>query len=91
MKTRIVAAAVLLIAGQAMAQMPPEVTAKLNEIGPVLNPQMIQATFDIYIPRVVKACPGVSSTEEIAYGPDERHKLDVFAPAARTSPRRCTG
>jgi acetyl esterase/lipase len=31
----------------------------------------------------VKAYPGVSSTEDIAYGAHERHKLDVFAPAAR--------
>lgn len=83
MTIKFTAVAVLMMAGQAMAQMPPEVAAKLKEIGPVLNPQMIQATFDIYIPRVVKAYPGVSSTEDIAYGPDERHKLDVFAPAAR--------
>jgi triacylglycerol lipase len=83
MKIRIAAAALLTAAGHAMAQMPPDVAAKLKEIGPVLNPPMIQATFDIYIPRVVKAYPGVSSTEDIAYGPDERHKLDVFAPAAR--------
>jgi triacylglycerol lipase len=81
MKIKSAAAAVLMVAGQAMAQMPPEVAAKLKEIGPVLNPSMIQATFDLYIPRVVKAYPGVSSTEDIAYGPDERHKLDVFASA----------
>ena len=79
----IAAAAVLAAAGHAWAQLPPDVAAKLKEIGAVLNPQMIQATFEIYIPRVVKAYPGVSSTEDIAYGPDERHKLDVFAPAAR--------
>jgi triacylglycerol lipase len=83
MKIRIAAAALLAAAGHAMAQMPPDVAAKLKEIGPVLNPPMIQATFEIYIPRVVKAYPGVSSTEDIAYGPDDRHKLDVFAPAAR--------
>ena len=56
---------------------------KLKAIGPVLDPPMIQATMAIYVPRVVKAYPGVSSTEDIAYGPDERHRLDVFAPAAR--------
>lgn len=66
-----------------MAQMPADVAAKLNAIGPVLNPQMIQATFEIYIARVPKAVPGVSSLEDLAYGPDERHRLDVFAPAAR--------
>lgn len=81
MKALILAAA-LVAAGQAWGQIPPDVAAKLREIGPVLNPAMIQATFDIYIPRVVKAYPGVSSTEDIAYGPDERQRLDVFAPAA---------
>jgi acetyl esterase/lipase len=67
----------------AMAQMPADIAAKLKAIGPVLNPPMIQATFDIYIPKVPKAAPGVSSVEDIAYGPDDRHRLDVFAPAAR--------
>jgi triacylglycerol lipase len=66
-----------------MAQMPADVAAKLREIGPVLNPQMIQATFDLYIPRVAKASAGVSSTEDLAYGPDGRQRLDVFAPAAK--------
>ena len=75
-------AAAMLITGQAMAQMPPDVAARLREIGAVLDPPMIQATFDIYVPRVVKAYPGVSSTEDIAYGADERHRLDVFAPAS---------
>ena len=83
MRIRIAAAALIVAAGQAMAQMPADVAEKLKAIGPVLNPPMIQATFDIYIPRVVKAYPGVSSTEDLAYGPDERHRLDVFAPAAR--------
>ena len=83
MQIRFVVAAFLVTAGQAVAQMPPDIAAKLKEIGPVLNPAMIQATFDLYISRVVKAYPGVSSTEDIAYGPDERHKLDVFASAAR--------
>ena len=78
-----VAAALFAVAGHAWAQMPSDVAAKLREIGPVLNPPMIQATFELYIPRVVKGYPGVSSTEDIAYGPDERHRLDVFAPAAR--------
>ena len=66
-----------------MAQMPADIAAKLKAIGPALNPPMIQATFEIYIPRVPKAAPGVSSVEDLAYGPDERHRLDVFAPAAR--------
>lgn len=76
--------AILLAAtGGAWAQMPPDVAARLREIGPVLNPQMIQDTFALYVARVPKAAPGVSSLEDLAYGPDERQRLDVFAPAAR--------
>lgn len=81
MQIRSVVAAVLMTAGQAVAQIPSDVAAKLKEIGPVLNPAMIQSTFDLYVSRVTKAYPGVSSTEDIAYGPDERHRLDVFAGA----------
>jgi triacylglycerol lipase len=77
----------ILIAAMAatpvLAQMPADIAAKLKEIGPVLNPSMIQATFALYTAKVPKAAPGVSSLEDIAYGPDERHRLDVFAPAAR--------
>lgn len=75
-----------LIAGAAQAQMPVDVAEKLRAIGPVLNPKMIQDSFEIYIPRVPKAVPGVSSVEDLAYGADERHRLDVFAPAAASRP-----
>lgn len=81
-------AAILLGAGMAAgsatasAQVPPDVAAKIRAIGPVLNPRMIQDTFDLYLARVPKAYPGVSSVEDLPYGPDERHRLDVFAPAA---------
>jgi arylformamidase len=80
---RVGMAVLLAAAGQALAQMPADIAAKLKEIGPVLNPAMIQATFALYISKVPKASPGVSSQEDLAYGPDERHRLDVFAPAAR--------
>jgi acetyl esterase/lipase len=73
----------LATAGSAWAQVPADIAARLREIGPVLNPPMIQATFALYSARVPKAVPGVSSIEDIAYGPDERHRLDVFAPPAR--------
>jgi triacylglycerol lipase len=81
---RALVAAMLVLAMQpALAQIPPQIAAKLKEIGPVLNPQMIQDTFALYVQKVPKAAPGVSSLEDLAYGPDDRHRLDVFAPAAR--------
>ena len=78
----LMAGGLLGLAGNATAQMPPDVAAKIRAIGPVLNPQMIQETFELYLARVPKAFPGVSSVEDLPYGPDERHRLDVFAPAA---------
>jgi acetyl esterase/lipase len=81
-KLRVLAAG-LFVAGSAWAQMPADLAAKLREIGPVLNPQMIQATFALYVAKVPEAAPGVSSLENLAYGTDERQRLDVFAPAAR--------
>jgi acetyl esterase/lipase len=83
MLARTVGIALLAGAGIASAQMSPDIAQKLKAIGPVLNPPMIQATFEIYIPKVPQGAPGVSSLENLAYGPDERHRLDVFAPAAR--------
>ncbi len=79
---KFLAAALAAAAGQAWAQVPVDLAAKLREMGPVLDPAMIQATFDLYAARVPKAVPGVSSSEDLAYGPDERQRLDVFAPAA---------
>jgi acetyl esterase/lipase len=73
----------LFSGGLASAQIPADVAARIKAIGPVLNPQMIQDSFDLYVARVPKAAPGVSSSEDLAYGPDERQRLDVFAPAAR--------
>jgi triacylglycerol lipase len=72
----------LFAAMPALAQMPADIAAKLREIGPVLNPPMIQATFALYIAKVPKAVPGVSAVEDLVYGADERNRLDVFAPAA---------
>jgi triacylglycerol lipase len=80
---RALLAVLMAVSGGAWAQVPADLAPKLREMGAVLNPQMIQATFALYIPRVPKAAPGVSSVEDIAYGPDERHRLDVFAPPAR--------
>jgi len=77
-----VVVAACLAAGQALAQMPADLAAKIKAIGPVLEPKMIQDTFDLYAQRVPKAAPGVSSVEDLAYGPDARQRLDVFAPAA---------
>jgi acetyl esterase/lipase len=83
MLARGVGIALLASAGIVSAQMSPDIAQKLKAIGPVLNPAMIEATFALYVSKVPQAVPGVSSLENLAYGPHERHRLDVFAPAAK--------
>lgn len=84
---RILAAAALCAAiGTALAQsgtIPAQVQAKVKETGAILNPAMIQAMFDLYIPLMPRLGPEVAVIEDLAYGPDERHRLDVFSPAAK--------
>ena len=60
---------------------PPEIAAQLRAIGPVLDPA---AVGKLYIPLQARAPrDGVKRTNDLAYGPDERHRLDVYEPAER--------
>jgi triacylglycerol lipase len=79
---RSLGAAVMLLAfaAGAAAQVPKEAAARIKEIGPVLNPDVIVEMYKIYDPLMPKAPAGVTIKEDLAYGPDERQKLDVFAP-----------
>src|SRR4051812_22974769 len=82
-----VAMALALVAGAAGAQnIPPKVAERIQEIGPVLNPEMIGEMFKLYAPLMPKAPAGIVVKEDLSYGPDERHKLDVFAPAKVAQP-----
>src|SRR5882672_3751183 len=76
----ILLAVLLAFAGAATAQLPREAAARIKEIGPVLNPEMIGEMFKLYAPLMPKAPAGVAVKEDLAYGFDERNKLDVFAP-----------
>jgi acetyl esterase/lipase len=73
-------ALLMALAGAAAAQMPPEAAAKIKQIGPVLDPKMIAQMFELYAPLMPKPPAGVSVREDVAYGPDERQRLDVFSP-----------
>jgi acetyl esterase/lipase len=78
------AAAVCVIAlggASAIAQtspMPPDIAAKLKEIGRVVDPPKTQP---LYAPLHEKEpYAGVKIERDIKYGSDERHLLDVFVP-----------
>jgi len=62
--------------------MNPVIRAFLRDLGTQISPQMIQATQRFFADRFSGLGPGVTITRDHAYGPHERHRLDVFAPAA---------
>ncbi|HUJ75897.1 MAG TPA: alpha/beta hydrolase [bacterium] len=65
-----------------IANLPPAVRAKIVEIGPVLNPDMIRATYALFTPLLqAKPRDGVRVRMDIAYGADPKEKLDVYQPA----------
>ncbi len=74
------AVALAVFAADAAAQVPKDIEARIKEIGPVLNPDVIDEMYKVYGPLMPKAPAGVTMKEDVAYGPDERQKLDVFAP-----------
>jgi triacylglycerol lipase len=44
---------------------------------------MIAEMFQLYAPLMPKAPAGITVRADLAYGPDERNRLDVFTPSAR--------
>lgn len=75
--------------GAAMAApqgVPPEIEARVRMQGPVID---IAGTKALYEPRLAKQPrDGVRRTSDLAYGSDERHRLDVYMPeAAAAGPR----
>lgn len=85
MLSAVVAASVIsALAQPATAQMsanPPEVGKKIREMGPRLSPEIIRTTGGLYRPLHEKAPKdGVKIGKDLAYGPHERHRLDLFQP-----------
>lgn len=80
-------AVVLLAAAPAAAQssaLPPEVRAKIVEMGPVLTPELVRTTMAMFAPLAKPgALAGVKVSENLSYGPDARNKLDLFEPEGK--------
>jgi triacylglycerol lipase len=72
-------AAASMAAGAAMAQIPPDVAAALKEIGPRIEAQKTTALYAPLQPKDMYA--GTYVSRDLAYGPHERHRLDVFTSA----------
>jgi acetyl esterase len=86
MKTVIAAlvAALAFATAPAAAQssrLPPEVRAKIAEMGPVLTPELIHTTMEMFAPLARSASlSGIKLAKDLAYGPDARNRLDVYQP-----------
>ena len=77
-------ALVALAPSSASAQMPPDIAAKIKEIGRVIDPPK---TAPIYAPLQQKEpYVGVKVARDLKYGPDARNALDVFTPENATGP-----
>jgi acetyl esterase/lipase len=69
-----------------VSTMPPDVQKLLAEIGPVWGKDIlgnVEKTLKAYDP-VLKASPktGVTVERDVAYGPDPRHRLDLYRPTS---------
>ncbi len=60
-----------------------DVFARLRALGRDFTPAQMMATREILAPRVARPDPARCVVQrDLAYGPDARHRLDVFAPVA---------
>ena len=68
----------------ALAQVPPDIAAKIKAIGPKID----FSVMGLYAPLQAKPpYPGITVTRDVAYGSDPLQKLDVFEAAATGKPK----
>jgi acetyl esterase len=85
MKRVVLGVAALFIAAPAFAQissMPPHVAQRLAEVGPGWGKNIagnIEKTLEVYSPLLAVAPKtGIAVQRDVAYGPDPRHRLDLY-------------
>jgi len=83
--------AVIGLVGHAHAQQassgpPPEIAAQIRALGPVVNVPAVNKLYESFLARQPTA--NVIRTNDLAYGPDERHKFDTYKPEQASSERR---
>ena len=78
--TAVALTALAMSAGAALAQVPPDIAAKIKAIGPKID----VSVGALYAPLHAKEpYAGVTVTRDLAYGSDPLQKLDVFSPQAK--------
>jgi triacylglycerol lipase len=58
--------------------MTPALRRQIEALGPALTPSMMRATQEIFAANCRPMDSSIQVTRDHAYGPDERHRLDVF-------------
>ena len=86
--TTIFAALAVGAAGAQVSNMPPHVQARLAEVGPVWGKDILgnlAKTLEVYAP-ILRDVPkaGIRVSRDLAYGPDARHKADMYQPEGKT-------
>lgn len=59
-----------------------DIWQQIRSLGYELTPEQIQATMALMAPLAPKPGPDIAVHRDLAYGPDPRHRLDVFVSAA---------
>jgi acetyl esterase/lipase len=60
----------------------------IRQMGPVMGPEIVSGSMALFAPLVLRPTPDICSVErDISYGPDARHRLDLFRPVAKDGPR----
>jgi len=59
--------------------MTPELRDKLESLGRELSPAMLGGTIQLFAAMNAGIEPATRVTRDLSYGPDERHRLDLFA------------
>jgi acetyl esterase len=68
-----------------MSANPPHIAKKIRELGNGYSPEILQETVRIYLPLLARAPRNSAKvTRNVPYGPDERHRLDVYTPANKS-------
>lgn len=61
-----------------------DIAAEIRRMGQTFNEDVLKTTYALFTPLQERAPrDGVETDRDLAYGPDERHRLDVFTPAHR--------
>ena len=64
--------------------MTPEIRARLESLGRDLTPEMLGGTNQLFAQMNAGVGSDIRVTRDIAYGPDERHRLDLFVREGKT-------